>query len=124
AARRREVAVRLALGATSGQIVRQFLVESLVLAIASAIAGLGLALLGVRALIAFAPADLPRTGDIRIDMTALLFTTVVAIVAGIGFGLAPARLAASPSPGEQLAAGRGASADRRQAKVRELLMAS
>lgn len=124
ATRRREVAVRLALGATRGQIVRQFLVESLLLAIASAVAGVGLAVVGVRALVAFAPPDLPRTGEVRIDITVLLFTTVVAIVAGIGFGLAPALQAARPAPGEHLAAGRGASADRRQATVRELLMAS
>lgn len=124
ATRRREVAVRLVLGATRGQIVRQFLVESLLLAMAAAVAGIGLAVLGVRALVALAPVALPRTGDIRIDATVLMFTSIVAIVAGVGFGLAPALQAARPAPGEHLAAGRGASADRRQARIREVLMAS
>jgi putative ABC transport system permease protein len=124
ATRRREVAVRLALGATRGQIVRQFLVESLLLAVAAGAAGLAVAVAGVRALVALAPPDLPRTGDIRIDGVVLAFTTVAAVAAGIGFGLAPALQAARPVPGEHLAGGRGASADRRQASVRELLMAS
>ena len=64
AARRREVAVRLALGATRLQIVRQFLVESLLLAGLGAAAGIALAAFGVQALVAMAPPDLPRAADI------------------------------------------------------------
>lgn len=124
AGRRREVAVRLALGATRGQIIRQFLVESALLAGGAAVFGIGLAMLGVRALIAWAPPDLPRTGDIGIDLTVLLFTVTLAMLAGLGFGLAPALQAVRPAPGEHLAGGRGASADRRQATVRAWLMAS
>ena len=124
ATRRREVAVRLALGATRTQIVRQFLVESVLLAGAGAVLGTVLAELGVRALVAWAPADLPRVDDIHIDGVVLLFTAVVAMVAGVGFGLVPALQAARPVPGEHLAAGRGASADGRQSRVWQALMIS
>ena len=124
AARRREVAVRLALGATRTQIIRQFLVESILLAGAGALLGTGLAELGVRALIAWAPSDLPRTNDIHTDGIVLLFTVAVAGVAGVAFGLVPALQAARPMPGEHLAAGRGASADRRQSRVWQALMIS
>lgn len=124
AGRRREVAVRLALGATRPQIVRQFLVESLLLAALAALGGVGLAVAGVRGLVALAPPDLPRTADVHLDALVLLFTVVLAMVAGVGFGLAPALQAARPAPGEHLAAGRGASADRHQSRVRLVLMAS
>ncbi|HTV00057.1 MAG TPA: ABC transporter permease [Luteitalea sp.] len=122
--RRREVAVRLALGATRLQIVRQFLVESLLLSVAAALVGLGLAVGGVRALVAYAPADLPRVAELGVNGVVLLFTLAVAIVTGVCFGLAPALQAARPVPGEHLAAGRGASADRRQLSTRAVLMAS
>jgi len=124
ATRRREVAVRLALGATRLQIVRQFLVESLLLAGLGAVGGVGLASLGVRALVALAPPNLPRVGDIRLDTTVLIFTTAVSLAAGLVFGLVPALQSARPTLGEYLKSGRGASADRRQSTLRDLLMAS
>ena len=124
ATRRREVAVRLALGATRTQIVRQFLVESVLLAGAGAVLGTVLAELGVRALIAWAPSDLPRVEDIHIDGIVLLFTVAVTLMAGVGFGLVPALQAARPVPGEHLAAGRGASASSRQSRVWQMLMVS
>ena len=124
AGRRREVAVRLALGATRLQIVRQFLVESLLLAGLGAAGGVAVAVLGVRALVALAPPDLPRIADVRLDSTVLLFTALVSVVAGVIFGLVPALQAARPALGEHLKAGRGASADRRLSSVNDLLMAS
>jgi putative ABC transport system permease protein len=124
ATRRREVAVRLALGATRPQIVRQFLVESLLLAGAGAVAGVGLAVLGVRALVALAPSDLPRLDDIRIDTGVLLFTTAASLAAGVVFGLVPALKSAGPALGENLKAGRGASGDYRQSRLRDALIAS
>ena len=124
AGRRREVAVRLALGATRLQIVRQFLVESLLLAGLGAAGGVLLAMLGVRALVALAPPDLPRVADVRLDTAVLIFTALVSLLAGIVFGLVPALQAARPTPGEDLKAGRGASVDRRQSALHDLLMAS
>ncbi len=93
--RRRELAVRAALGASRGQIVRQLLIESGMLATTGAICGIGLAWLGVRALQALQPADVPRLGDIAINLPVLGFTTLVAMVAGLLFGLAP--IAATPA---------------------------
>ena len=124
AARRREVAVRLALGATRLQIVRQFLVESLLLAGIGAAGGILLGTLGVRALVALAPSDLPRVADVRLDATVLLFTVLVSLLAGVLFGLVPALQAARPALGEHLKAGRGASADRRQSVLHDVLMVS
>jgi putative ABC transport system permease protein len=124
AGRRREVAVRLALGATRLQIVRQFLVESLLLAALGGAGGVVLATAGVRALVALAPSDLPRIADARLDGMVLAVTTVVSLLAGVVFGLAPALQASRPAPGEDLKAGRGASGDRRQSVMHDLLMAS
>jgi len=88
--RTREIAVRAALGASRWDLIRQTLSESLVLASLGAIAGLGLAFVGVRALLVFAPENSPVAMDVRIDGAVLLFTAAAAIVAGILFGIAPA----------------------------------
>ncbi len=88
--RTREIAVRAALGASRWDLIRQTLSESLLLAALGAIAGLGLAFVGVRALLVFAPENSPVALDVRIDGAVLLFTAVAAIVAGILFGIAPA----------------------------------
>jgi putative ABC transport system permease protein len=124
AARRREVAVRLALGATRAQIIRQFLVESVLLALMSGLAGLVIAAGGVRLLIVFAPADLPRAGDIHIDAAALAFVTAVALLTGLAFGLVPAWHGAQPALHDSLKSGRGTTSDRRQGRLRDLLIAS
>src|SRR5262245_1280370 len=90
AVRRREIAVRLAMGATRGRLLRQFLTESVLLSVTGGVAGLGLALLSVDALNALSQRVLPRTEDIHIDPTVMVFTLAVALVTGILFGLAPA----------------------------------
>ena len=90
AARQKEIAVRGALGAGRARIAAQLLVESLVLAGSGAVAGLGIAALGTRFLVNSGPAALPRLQDASLDGAVLLFTAVVALVSGIGFGLLPA----------------------------------
>ncbi len=95
-ARRREIAVRLALGAGRGRIVRQLLTESLVLAAAGGVAGTALAPLGIRALLALSVGQLPRGSDVRVDGTVLAFAVIVSALTGILFGLAPAVRASSP----------------------------
>jgi predicted permease len=90
AARRKEIAVRGALGAGRGRIVAQLLVESLVLAGSGAIVGLAVAAAGTRFLVHNGPPTLPRLQDASLDGTVLLFTAGMALVSGIVFGLLPA----------------------------------
>ena len=94
--RERELAVRAALGAGRGQLVRQMLTESFVIAGAGALLGLALAWAGIRVLIALAPATLPRTDVIGLDPAVLGFTAAAAIVAAALFGIVPALRAARP----------------------------
>ena len=123
AARQREVAVRLALGATHLQIVRQFLVESLILASLGGLVGLALAAAGIRLLIALAPGDLPRVEQVAIDGQVLAFTLGVSMLTGLIFGLVPAWQSARPAMGD-LKSGRGTTGHRHQARLRDLLIAS
>jgi putative ABC transport system permease protein len=91
-ARRCEMAVRHALGASRGRLLRQTLTESLLLAAAGAVAGLGVAHAGARLLVRFGPASIPRLEQTSIDAAVLLFTAAVSAGAGILFGMAPALL--------------------------------
>lgn len=89
-ARLREMAVRTAVGAAPSRLVRQLFTESLVLAVAGAVLGLGLAGLSLRALLAIDPTSLPPLAPVRLDITLVLFTLVLAVVTTLVFGLAPA----------------------------------
>ena len=94
--RRREMAIRAALGAGPGRIVRQMLTEGLVLAAGGAIAGLALARGGIAALVALKPADLPRADDIAINGTVLAFTVGISVAGALMFAVAPALSAIAP----------------------------
>ncbi|MBO0859293.1 MAG: ABC transporter permease [Chloracidobacterium sp.] len=123
AAREREFAVRAALGAGRGRMMRQLLTESVFLALVSGLLGLGMAALGVRALIAFAPPDTPRLDEVTIDPGVLGFTACVSLVAGLLFGLAPAWKASHSNPNEALKeGGRGSSGGLRLRQTRGLLV--
>ncbi|MBZ5523107.1 MAG: ABC transporter permease [Acidobacteriia bacterium] len=91
AGRQREMAVRTAIGASGTRIVRQLLAESVILAMAGGAAGLLLARLAMPPLVRLAGTSLPRSNAVSVDLTVLGFTTMAALVAGILFGLAPAR---------------------------------
>ncbi len=92
--RKREIAVRAAVGAGRGRIIRQLLTESLVLFLTGGALGLGLGLVGVRALLAMNPGDIPRIGEhgssITLDWHLVAFTVFVSLVTGVLFGLIPA----------------------------------
>jgi len=94
--RQRELAVRAALGAGWRRLVRQMLVEALLLAGAGALFGLGLAWLGIRQLLAIAPANLPRLDSIKLDPVTLAFTALAGLAAAVIFGLPPALQASRP----------------------------
>lgn len=89
ARREREVVVRRAIGAGQGRITRQILTETVLLAAASGIAGAILGSLALRALLALAPAGLPRRGEIGIDLRVLAVTLGIAVLVGLGMGVAP-----------------------------------
>jgi predicted permease len=88
--RRREFAVRAALGAGHGRLFRQAITESVFLAGAGGVLGLGLARVGVEAFVRGYPAAVPRMGEVAIDVSVLIFVVGVSVAAGVLFGLAPA----------------------------------
>ena len=92
--RRREIAIRAAIGAGRGRIIRQLLTESVLLSLAGGVAGLAIGLVGIRALLAVNTADLPRLGEegtlAGADWRVLLFTLALSIGTGLLFGLIPA----------------------------------
>ncbi len=90
AQREREIAVRMAMGAARGRVLRQLLTESVLLSTAGALLGLLLAYGGVKALVASLPANVPRADEIGMDARVLLFTVGLAVVTGLAFGIAPA----------------------------------
>ena len=87
--RHREFAIRTALGAGRTRLLRQFLTEGVGLAILGGAAGLGLAYVGLKALISANPDSLPRSTDIGLDVPVVIFTILVALLTGVVFGLAP-----------------------------------
>jgi putative ABC transport system permease protein len=95
--RRRELAVRAALGAGRGRLIRELMTEAAVLSVAGATLGVGLAFAGVRAFHALAPAGIPRMQNVAIDASVLAFTFAVALGTTVIFGLVPALRAAGPS---------------------------
>jgi predicted permease len=88
-ARRAELAVRRALGASPGRLLRQFTAEGLVLSLLGAALGLGLARAGVRTLRVAYPDGLPRVADVAVDPAVLGFTMLVCVLTSVGFGLVP-----------------------------------
>ncbi len=106
--RRREMALRAALGASRGRLLRQGLVESCLLALIGGVLGIVLAAQGVELFRAIAPPDTPRLSEISVDSTLLWFSVLTSLVAGVLFGIVPARRAARMDPNEALKEGSGA----------------
>ena len=116
-ARRQELAIRRALGARPGLLVRQLLLESGLLALGGALVGVLLAYWAVPLLVAMSPTAMPRAREIGVNLPVLLFAITAALLAGIGFGLAPALRAVRVDPNKDLKAeSRGGSGDRSRAR--------
>ncbi len=116
--RQAEFALRTALGASRGAMIRQVLTESLLLALAGGVLGMVLAAAAMAVLRSLHPANLPRLADVQLDGTVLAFTAAVCAATAVLFGLVPALRAARVDPQEHLKAGArsGTGGDRRRAR--------
>ena len=129
ATRQAEISMRYALGADRSRIIRQLLIETLIIAVPGGIGGLALALAGVRALVLVAPQSLPRLGEISVDVTVLMFTLAMTLLTAIVFGLGPALQTARTSAndlgriGQRVASARGVRRGHQALVIGELALA-
>ena len=103
--RERELAIRAALGAERGRIIRQLFTESMVLACVGGVLGIALAKLGASLLLQLAGRELPRAESVGLDASVVLFTLAISVITGIIFGLVPAIRASSPALQQSLREG-------------------
>ncbi|MEO8592405.1 MAG: ABC transporter permease [Candidatus Solibacter sp.] len=123
--RKREIAVRMAVGATRGGLVRQLLTESLMLALMGGTLGALFSLWGTHSLALLAQGTLPRASEINVDSGVLLFTLGISVFAGFLFGLIPALQVSRPDlNGVLRSQGRGSTSGRRHNLLRNLLVVS
>jgi len=121
--RRREIAVRIALGASRATVVRQLLVESLLMALIAGLVGTGLGWAATRALVKWGAAQLPPGMPIGMDMRVLLFTLTISLLTGVIFGAAPALLLSSVDPNSALRdEGRGTAGGHVRTRIGSLLV--
>ncbi len=123
AGRQHEMALRTALGASTSTIMRQLLVESVLLALIGGIAGVALAFVGVPALLALSPMNVPYVERISVDWRVLGFAFGISLVASLGFGLLPAWRSARPNLGDVLRAGTQRVAGRTSLRMQRGLIA-
>ncbi len=129
ATRQAEISMRYALGADRSRIIRQLLIETLIIAVPGGLAGLALAIVGVRALVLVAPQNLPRLGEVSIDVSVLMFTLAMTLLTAIVFGLGPAMQTARTSAndlgriGQRVAGGRGVRRGHQALVIGELALA-
>ena len=122
-ARQKEISIRIALGAGRWRIGSQLLVEAVSLALIAGIAGLGVALLAMKALKAMNPGDVPRLEEISMDGRVLGFSLLVSLLTGVLFGLAPAIHAARTNLNEMLKeGGRSVTGGKIRQRIRSLLV--
>ncbi|PWT85875.1 MAG: multidrug ABC transporter substrate-binding protein, partial [Blastocatellia bacterium] len=121
--RQQELAVRAALGAGWARIVRELVLESVLLGLMGGALGLGIAYAGLRILVAMGPTTLPRLNEISIDPRALGFTLIISLLSGVLFGLIPALKYASPKRSGSLGGGgRTSSQSRERHRARNVLV--
>ena len=122
-ARRKEIAVRTALGANRGEVLRQLLTESTMLAMLACVAGIALGWIATRALVAWGPSQLPQGMPVGMDLWVLLFTVLLSLLTGIGFGIFPAlQLARVDLQTTLRQEGRGASGGHARTRINGLLV--
>ena len=122
-ARQQELAIRAALGAGTGRLARELLLESVVLGLLGGVVGIALAFGALRLLVALAPGNLPRLDDIAIDLPVLAFTLVLSVVSGLLFGAIPVFKYATAQLATMLrGGGRTASASRERHRTRNVLV--
>ena len=122
-AREREMAVRAALGAGEGRLIRQWMTESLLLSLVGGIAGLAVAWAGMRALLAFVPGSIPRADEVSLGVPVLLFLLTVSVATGIVFGILPGLQRRGPASLARLRDGaRGATSGRHRRNLRNGLV--
>jgi putative ABC transport system permease protein len=122
--RQKEIAIRIALGATRGRLIRQLLTESMMLSFLGGVLGLVLAVLGKGALLKLTPPKkLMGLGEVNLDWRVLAFTFAISLVTGVIFGLSPATRASSPDLNESLKeGGRDSGSDSHGNRLRSLLV--
>jgi len=121
--RGREIAIRAALGASRGRVIRQLVAESLALSLAGAVVGIAAASSTLTAILNLYPSNLPRAQEVNIDSRVMLFTVGLAIATGIIFGLAPAMQVSKPNLSEAMReGGRSGTASRGHNRLRSGLV--
>jgi putative ABC transport system permease protein len=122
-ARRKEFAVRSALGAPRSVMIRQLLTESFVMAVMSGVLGVFLGHIGTRFLSAFTQTNLPQVVDVPVDARVLAFTLAISVFSGIVFGLAPSLELSRPNlSGTLIEEGRGSAGNRQRNRARAVLV--
>jgi putative ABC transport system permease protein len=124
ASRKKEMAIRTALGAGRARLMRQLLTESVLLSIIGGAIGLMLAVWGIDIILSLSPAEIPRQSEIGIDLWVLAFASVISVATGIVFGIAPALQASGTEPGEAMKEGGRAVASQTGQKLRSALVVS
>ena len=122
-AREREMAIRVAVGASRGQLLRQALTESVVLAISGAVVGVLFAIWAIDLVKTIGAQSIPRLSEVRIDSTVLVVTLAIAVGTGLIFGLVPGLASGKPDLTESLKeGGRGSTSGRRHNRLRNALV--
>src|SRR5712672_1547305 len=123
--RQQEMAVRAAMGASGGRMIRQMLTESLLLAFIGGIAGLTTAVITLKAVLRFVPANLPRLREVNIDWRVLGFALLISVATGLLFGLAPAIHSSKAGLASTMREGsRGSGYSSKAGRIRDALMVS
>jgi putative ABC transport system permease protein len=123
--RRREIAIRLVMGASRARLVAQLLAESTLLSVISGIVAIVTVLFLKNAIVSLAPADIPRLNEIDVSGKVLFFAFLISVITGVLFGLAPALQTTNPNQIENLREGaRGSGAGRRHTRLSRLLVVS